>query len=244
MDLSANDIIKKALLRSRIIYPGESVNPAYNSQVKDELDMMLEMWSTNSIIVMADVFENFTLTAGTAEYTYGTGKDFNSASPQTIHDSTYIKHGDLDYWCRIIPIDQYRKVRLKSVSSRPRRMTYQKEPALCRLFFFPTPDSNYSIYFRVSKELTSFSDNTTKVTLANGVAKAIISNLALVTSTIWGKKILPELKNEANDSLKALKSNNMIVKKKLRSTPHLTGMSVGNDFRGGHGRNIIEGPFE
>ena len=136
MNLSANDIIKKAMIEARIIYPGESVPESKVALVSDKLDGLLESWSLENLM-----------------------------------------------------------------------------------------------------EVVVFVDRTTKINLANGHARAIISNLALEVGPMFGKGIPRGLLKIAIESKQAIKSYNSHKNKRLRSTPYLTPMTSG-----GNG-SIIDGPY-
>ena len=136
MNLSANDIIKKAMIEARIIYPGESVPESKVALVSDKLDGLLESWSLENLM-----------------------------------------------------------------------------------------------------EVVVFVDRTTKINLANGHARAIISNLALEVGPMFGKGIPRGLLKIAIESKQAIKSYNSHKNKRLRSTPYLTSMTSG-----GNG-SIIDGPY-
>ena len=86
-------------------------------------------------------------------------------------------------------------------------------------------------------EVVVFVDRTTKINLANGHARAIISNLALEVGPMFGKGIPRGLLKIAIESKQAIKSYNSHKNKRLRSTPYLTSMTSG-----GNG-SIIDGPY-
>lgn len=237
MLLSADNIIELSLLEARVIYPGESLPESKAELIWNYLNLLLESWALEGLMVKADVLESFALTAGLNVYTYGTGGDFNSSAPVIIYDSTFVHVGDTDYPCTLISLEQYRNIPDKLSSGTPERFTYNPEHPLVKVYFYPTPDSTDSVYIKSSKELISFADRVTEVDIPRGYARAIISNLGVDISNLFGKDPLDSLVLKAKLSKKAVKSSNRKNRPQL-TTPHLTAMA-----NGGGGINILQGPF-
>jgi len=237
MSLSANDIIERAMVKTRIIAPGESVPAGKLNQVFDELNDMLESWALEKLMVVADVLESFTLVIGQAEYTYGVGGDFDSARPIEIKDEGFIRSGGVDYSILLKTLDVYRRQIIKTTKARPRMMAYNPEYPLGKTFFWPTPSATDTIHLRVAKTLTGFPDKTTSVSLEPGYSRAIISNLAIEISPNFGKKVSKELAFMAEQAKRSIKSANSIPIKPS-TCPDLRAI-VG----GGRVGNILSGPF-
>lgn len=233
---SANDIIGRALVKARVLSPTQSVPSALQSQVYDDLNDMLESWWVGEkLLVMADVIESFTLTAGTGEYTWGSGGDLNSARPNQVKDETFLRSGDSDYNVGLRPMATYRRIRNKSVSGTPEIFSVEYEYPLAKVYFHPKPDSAYTAHFRSSKALISFTDKTTSVDLEPGYRRAIVNNLAVEILSNFGKTIPQSLALIADQSKRAIKSANSHIPE--MSTPELEILS------GGHFGDINRGPF-
>lgn len=237
MLLSADSIIELSLLEARVIYPGESLPESKAELIWNHLNLLLESWALEGLMIKADVLESFALTAGLGEYTYGTGGNFNSSAPIVIYDSTFIRIGDTDYHCTLISLDQYRNISDKSSSGTPERFTYNPEHPLVKVYFYPVPDSTDNVYIKSSKELMSFADRTTEINIPTGYARAIISNLGVEISNLFGKNPLDSLILKAELSKRTIKSSNRKNRPQL-TTPHLTAMTSGSK-----GINILQGPF-
>ena len=240
MNLSANSIIEKAMVEARITYPGESVPNSKIVSVWDKLNGLLESWALENLMVRADVQESFTLVTGTNTYTYGTGGTFNSTPPVHISDSVFIRQGDQDYPCTLKSLEYYRAISDKTTPGRPYIFAYSNEYPLIKVYFYFTPDSADTVFFKVPKEVASFADRTTSVNLANGYARAIISNLALEIGPMFGKKTPDNLLKIANESKRVIKSSNNQKNKEPMRTPHLSAMT--GVSRCGR-TSIINGPY-
>ena len=237
-DTTANDIIERAMVKARVISPGESIPANKAAQMLEELNDLLEAWALERIMVIADVLENFALAAGTEEYTYGTGGDFDSARPIEIKGDCFIRSGDVDYPCRLKELSVYRRRSVKSTGGRPRILSYNPEYPLLKVLFWPTPSSTDNIYLRVSKTIASFALLTTIVNLMPGYRRALVSNLAIEISPNFGKKVPESLIFLADQSKRVIKSVNAIQVKPM-TTPDLTAMT-GNVRRG----SILSGPWD
>ena len=239
MELTANEIIEKALVEARVIYPGESVPEAKVAAVFDQLNAMIESWALDTLLVRARVREQFSLVAGTAEYTYGDGGDFDSDYPLHLQNSVFIVDGDITHRCRQKSVDYYRSITLKTTTGEPDVFASEGDYPLRTVYFHPTPDKAYTVQFLVEKEFASFPDRTTSVDLPFGYSRAVISNLALEVMSGYGKKPAPLQIAIASDSLAAIKSHVNRGRKhpaRVRALSRVTGSRPG--------RSILEGPFE
>ena len=228
---TANDIIIRAMVKARIISPGEPVPHGKSSQVLEELNDLLESWALQNLMVIADVLESFSLVAGTAEYTYGEGGTFDSARPIKIRADCFIRSGSVDHPCKLKDLDVYRRLYNKSTSGRPRIIAYNP-----KVLLWPTPSSTDALYMRVAKTITTFPTGATSVDLMPGYRRAIVTNLAVEICPNFGKKISDSLAFLADQSKRSIKAAN--TKIKTRTTPDLTAVLGG--VRSG---DILSGPF-
>ena len=234
---TANDIIERAMVKARVISPGESIPGNKADRMLGELNDLLESWALERVMVIADVLESFALVAGTEEYTYGTDGTFNSARPTEIKDDCFIRSGNVDYPCRLKELSVYRRRSVKLTRARPRILSYNPEYPLMKVLFWPTPSSTDNIYLRVSKTVASFALLTTIVNLMPGYRRAIVANFAVEISPNFGKKVPESLAFLAAQSKQVIKSLNAIQVKPM-TTPDLAAMT-GNIRRG----SILSGPF-
>jgi len=212
---SANDLIRRAMVKARILSPGESIPASKATQVFEELNDMLGSWSIESLMIPCTVLESFSLVVGQNEYTYGSGGDFDSSRPTKVWDDAFVRSGDIDYPVNKYPIETYLDRSQKSASGRPRIFSVNHEFPLLRVLIWPTPASTYAIHFRSDKLLTEFASLTDEVTFPPGYRRAIVANLALEISPNFGKKVTKELAALANMSKKAIKGNNSGHNRKL-----------------------------
>ena len=232
---SASHLIERAMVKARIIYPGETVPASKVSQVLAELNDLLESWAIEDIMILADVEESFSLVVGQASYTYGTGGNFNSARPNEIKDQSFIRSGGSDFPVKKYTMDVYRRRMSKTTTGRPEILAYTPEYPLGKIYLWPTPDSTDSLYLKVSKTIASFASSATEVDLQPGYRRAIILGLAQEISPNFGKKVTGELAALAAQAKKAIKSKNS-KKPSPRGNPEFRSM-----MSGGSRYNILAG---
>lgn len=207
---SANDIIERALVKLGVFHPGEAIPASIQSQVYHELNDMLERWALERLMVPADILESFALTAGKADYTYGTGGDFDSPAPDSILPGAFIRSGSTDFPLHRVTLDTYRARPTKGAGARPEIFAINPTPDLNEIWFWPTPTAVDDVHFRVRKQLTSFSDRTTRVSLPKGFRGGIVSNLAIEVSSNFGKKVGQGLAVQAMGFVRSIKRANRV----------------------------------
>jgi len=234
---TANDIIKRALVKARVLSPRDTVPAHINNQVWDDLNDMLEAWSITEMAVPYDVQESFALTSGTASYTWKVGGTFNSARPIIIKDNTFVRVGSVDYPVDLKSVDYYRRKSIKSTPGIPQILAYSPEFTALVVYLWPTPSSADSIYIKSTKPLTYFSDKTTSVDLDIGYRNAIVTNLAVKICPNFGKSVSKELAKDSEDAMEAIYTiNNRIV-------PEVRAEGLFRLMNGGSGSDINEGPW-
>lgn len=237
MDYSANDLIKESMEEARIIAPGEAIPAGKSAAAYKKLNGLLESWSLEKLMVVADVQESFPLVVGDADYSYGASGNFNSARPLEIRNQSFIRSGDMDYPVTVYALDMYRRICNKSGSGRPSLMAYHPTYPLGMVYLWPTPESTDRLYMLVVKTLDAFTDLTTAVGLAPGYSRAIITNFAVELCNGYGKKVSKELAFVAEQSKRSIKSANSVPRK--RAVARELASMVG----GGSGGDINSGPW-
>lgn len=200
---TGRDIINSTL-RKIGFFKSETPDADEINDALEALNQMIASWSNNGLLIYARVTENFTLTPNTAEYTIGSGADFNTDRP--IHLVTaYIRNGGIDYDMSIIDDTVYANIPQKSTGSNiPRFINYDYAFPQGTLKLYPTPTAAYDIYLVSEKELSAFTLDGI-VSLPPGWERAIIYNLAIELSPEYGQPIAPEVAKIANESLASIK---------------------------------------
>lgn len=159
------------------VEPGEELTAAEAADGLELLNEMLESWSTEQLAVPHILQENFTLVAGTASYTIGSGATFNTTRPLDVLCG-FIRYSSLDYPLRILTRQEYDQIPLKTTQFLPEALYYQPSVANGVITLYGVPDQAYTLYIDSMKQLQSFAGLTTAIVLPPGYKRAIRFNLA------------------------------------------------------------------
>lgn len=206
---TAQDLINKA-------YKKIGVNSPDTAQVSDGVDALnnlLTSWSIEGLIIPFVIRENFTLTVGDAEYTIGSGADFDTVRPLKISDA-YLKDGTTDYRLTISPLKEHNDVYDKTTEGLPQNLYYLAEMANGKILFDYEPDKTYELYIDSEKSIAEFTDETTtiaSVLISSEYKRLIIYNLALemasdIDSDLYDSQGFAHVISLANETKRSLKS--------------------------------------
>ena len=196
---TARTLIKKAMQKAGILTKTETPSSDEASDALDTLNDLLASLANENLMVYYRATEQFSLVAGTATYTIGTGGTFNTSRPVSIV-SAYYRIGDIDYPLTQISDENYDDyVDYKTLSSLSEVFTYDNGFPLGRMTLYPVPSGSWNIYIRMEKPLTSLTlDN--DVELPPGWLQFLIYQLAVLLAPEYGVAIDPKIEQIANRS--------------------------------------------
>lgn len=176
--------------------------------------------------------ENFTLTAGDAEYTIGDGGDFDTVRPITIN-SAYIQDSNgYDYPLGVITVKDYDSIKVKTWEGRPENIYFVTEYPLAKIIFDCEPSEAYTLYITSEKNFTEFTGVSTTFSLPNEFKEALIYNLAITLAEDRQKPVPDYIIKRAKD----LKEQLAFIRSVNRPAPEVT-----YDFEDQTGYNITTG---
>lgn len=201
---TARTIVKKAMQKLGVLTKTEEPSADELSDGLSTLNAMLSSWSNESLFVNARVWEDFTLTAGTYEYTIGTGMTFNTARPIVIV-TAFARQSTIDYAMDIIPDDVYNQfIAQKTVPGRPRFLNFDGGYPTGKIRLYPNPDTTYTLRILSEKELSSYTIDQT-VQFPPGWELALQYNLAVLMAPEYGQTVTQELFTIARETKAAIK---------------------------------------
>lgn len=169
-----SDIVYAALRKIGI---RDTSNTTRMAEALSCFNNMLSSWH-ESIIVPTS--ESFTLTVGDAEYTIGSGGDFNTVRPTKII-SAYIRSTDnYDY-----PVDcytsrqDYDRIAEKNLDGRPSNLLYVLEYPLGKIYFDSEPESAETFYLTSVKPYAAYTTLADTILQPVEYENAMIYNLAV-----------------------------------------------------------------
>lgn len=202
---TARDIIQKALQKAGILTKNDDMSGDEASDGLFSLNALLSSWSNDDLIIYTRPLENFPLSGGVAEYTMGSGGDFDTTRPIRVV-SAFVRQGSTDYPLSIITPEDYDKIVSKDTGSIPDRISTNNNFPLTTLTLYPVPTGGLSLYIRSEKALTSIATLDTTISLPDGWERALIYNLAIEISGEYGAQPDQITYQIAGDSKAAIKT--------------------------------------
>lgn len=190
MTETALDIVTSAMRKTGILTKSESPDADEAQDALEVLNDILASSSNEGLMIYARTLESFTLSGGVAEYTIGTGGDFNTDRPVFIV-SSYVRIGTTDYPLDVITDSDYADISQKNTNSIPYWINYTNAYPLAKIKFYPVPSDGWVFYLLSEKELTRFTLNQS-VILPPGWGRYLKSQLALELAPEYGVQVPQE----------------------------------------------------
>lgn len=209
---TARDMIRRSLKLVGVLADGESLSAEQGSDGLEVLNEILDSWSTQKLLILAQTREEFTLTPSTQSYTIGATGTFVTSRPVKI-ESAKIK--DLGSPANELPLSiinskQWADIINKDTgASTPTHLYIENTMPLATLKLWPKPSAAYSLVLYSSKPLTSVSNLSETLDLAPGYTKALRYTLAIALGKEYGRPIDPEVSNEARMAVADIKRVNI-----------------------------------
>lgn len=197
---TAQDIVTKAYSKVGISSP----DATESGLALDALNNLLSSWSAEGLILYSITRENFTLVVNDAEYTIGSGGDFDTVRPLRITDA-YLRDGTSDYPLTISNIKHYNDISTKTTNGRPERLYFLPEYPLAKILFNYEPDKAYTLHLDSLKALTEFVSLATAIDLPAEFKRALIFNLAIEFEADKNYALPRSVYNIAFESKQAIK---------------------------------------
>jgi len=209
---TAYDIIHGALRKIGAIAVGETLSADDSTTGLEQLNALLDLWSTEHLAVFNNAEYVLQLQAGKASYTVGTGADFDMPRPLRL-SGAYTRlqptGTTVDYPCTEVDFSRYSRIGIKNQPGPwPKVMYFNTSYPLAELIFWPVPSQNAEFHLWVDMVFSQFTDITDTVTLPQGYLLALQTNLAVLMAPEYGTQPAPELVEQARMSKKAIKALN------------------------------------
>jgi hypothetical protein len=168
----------------------------------EALNIILDFWSGQSLMIYAQTSEALTLTTSTS-YTIGSGGTFNTTRPDQIVGA-YITSGGIDHPVSIMDSQDYRDISLKSLTATPSELLYVPEFPLGKIYLNAAPTAGDILNLDSLKPLTEPTELTTSISMPPGYERCIKFNLAVDLAPEYGRQIDPLVFNIAEDTKNTL----------------------------------------
>ena len=175
---TALDIIKGSLRLLQVLNDDITLTASEANDALECLNMMIDSWSNESLMLSHVTKEAFTLTPGQVTYTMGLGGNFDTSRPISIEQATINVNG-ADFNVQQMAFDDWAAIRLKSLATSYTEFFYVDETfPLSTIYLYPisTIPSILTLYSR--KPFSQFDSLTNEVLLPPGYARAMKYQLA------------------------------------------------------------------
>lgn len=216
MVTSVHDICTDALQKIGAVAVEETPSAAELQGALTRLNEMIEAWNTERLAVYGVKQQTFSLQAGKASYTMGTGGDFNTDRPVRIEKiitrdaqgNDFSAHHTEDY-------QEYASIVTKTTGSvLPQVIWDDGDFPLRTLTYWPVPsDASYSSVIFSMRQIAGFTSLSDTVIVPPGYKRALKYNLSIELGPEYGKKATNDLIGLAVTSKADIKRRNVTIGK-------------------------------
>lgn len=208
--LSALTIITNATKEAEIFDPEETLSNAEAEHYRSRLNLMLDQWSNERLMVYARTEDTKVLTISDGEYTIGEDgtPDIDTVRPIRIEEGFLRDSSGNDFQldCLTLTEREYNGIPLKTSTGLPRKLFYKPSVPNGVIKFDCLPDKAYTLYAYSWKPFTAFADLSTEYNFPPGYEAAMTLNLA---PRLPGAKVKQVTVADALTALNSIKSVNM-----------------------------------
>lgn len=231
---AALDFITLALQLDGIVAAGETPSAEDAALAFSLLNMMMDAWNTERLLIYTIRMDEFPLTVGQQTYTLGPGGDFDMDRPPKIERMSIVNLNNpaqpLELPVEYLTVAQWQAVPVKVISSTLPLAVYDDQAYPRRNLTFryvPSVQVNTRIYSWSA--LGQFANLSTQYAWPPGYQRAISYNLAIELAAGFGVAVRPEVAAIAMESKGNVKRINQPLID-LRCDPMVAG--------GGRGKQI------
>lgn len=231
---TVRELIEGSLRLIQELGAGETATADDCADALTALTGLIDSWSIQGGNIYTETIESFSLTANDAEYTIGSGGDFNTTRPVKIRAVTHKLSGATDTTdLEILSMEEYAYQPDKTTQGEPLRVYYNADYPLGKLIFHPVPASAASITIYSEKPLSTYTSINDNLALPPGYERALRFNLAV--------ELAPEYGKQASQTVVAMavESRNAVENKNLQNDKNT--MQADPDLLGPRGFNIYAG---
>lgn len=190
---------------------GGTLSAGEQTEYLSRLNMMMESWANDGLMVFSTETVTKALTAGVGGYTIGSGGSINVNWPTKVTSAYTVDASNVSRDIDIIEEGEWSNIVLKTLGNiYPEVLWYDNAFPLGTINLWPLPISGLTLYMSVYARLQSFASISTALAMPPGYELAITSNLAIFLAA-GQVSTSPELQKIAKESKAVLMRNNVTV---------------------------------
>ena len=187
-----NTIVEAALRKLGI----REISTARWVDALEAVNQLQYSWGDN--LHNAPTQEYFTLVAGTASYTIGTGGAFDTTRPIKLISAFIRDSSGNDHEVDFMPVDEYDLIHDKDAVGRPTRLYYHPSSTLGKIYFDKAPESAETLYLTSLKPITAYTLTSESFSMPIEYELAFIYNLAIILADEYNMTPSQNIINMAN----------------------------------------------
>lgn len=207
---NAQDVITAALKKLKVLRSGEVPSAEDAEDCLTALNVMLDAWSHEGLMIYALTEDSKALTEGDPDYTIGTGGDIATARPDEVEaKNCFIRDSNNNDSPLAQMTDQeYNQIALKDDNNNatPTHLLYRPEYPLGKVILYPPPSASLTLYLYSLKPFTAFSELTGALSLPPMYQAALEFNLAVWVAPDFGKEPSRQVVEMASSFKSSIKS--------------------------------------
>lgn len=216
--MKAIEYIKGALRILQVLGEDVTLSDAEADNALEALNMMLESWSNDSLLVYSVTSESFSLTANHNPHTWAVSEDFDSDRPVRLLSAKIIKSDSTENNIPIMSYNDYSEINDKaSTAEYPEYLYYDNDWPIGKVYLYPIPSASHTLVLYSEKKLQTASNLQTELSFPPGYDQAIKYNLALRLAPEYQLTAGEDARKIAEESLLLIGRNNRHVTTNIAS---------------------------
>ena len=214
-----------ARLAQITLLPGNIPSPDQSNDFLMAFNRMIGSWNVCRNNIFSLEQDTYTLTPNQQKYTLGPGGNFNAPRPQRIERAKLLLQTTpttLYKELNLLTDNQWADKPVQQVVTIPNDFYNDGNWPVATCWLYPIPDQAYPIILYCWQVLSKAAALTTILNYPDGYELAIVTNLACKIAPMFGKKVSPDVRADAINSLAAIQGFNAPTPR-LRTEKGLTG---------------------
>lgn len=190
---TANELILMSMRLIGVVATGETPTANEENTALDALNLLLDAWRLENLMLYRIQELSLALTPSTATYTVGEGGALNTTRPLDIV-SAFVRQSNVDYNVTVDSKQRWDSLTQPSTTGTLVTEVYY-DPAypLGTLNVYPVPTNTQYLYLSVRQPLTQITNPNTAIALPTGYMRALKYALALEIAPEFGVTVPTEI---------------------------------------------------
>lgn len=183
---TARDIVERAFREIRVLGRGSALSADDAAVGLNELQAAIGVLAAHNKTVPFTSRVDLALVAAQADYTFGSGGDFNTTAPIEIRRATVFDADNLEYPVSVYSLEQWANVSNKTTSGRPSVLRYTEQS---KLAVWPVPTKAYTLRLYSHVSTLNAVDLNADLAVNDQWESLLIMETALGLASIYNKSI-------------------------------------------------------